>query len=340
VHAQALHIYASAINHPTTLGERLALSGEQLMLADELGSREVSWAAAYQRMGVLLESADVDGAREMLARMKELAGKLRQPFLAWATEHASAMFSIMSAHPTAEQEVMAAFQTGTAGGQPEAKQAFFGQLSVIRRDQGRHAELIEPLRALAESLSHLPVWRVVLAGLYCETDQLDEARAQIDMLRAREFGLPMDWTWASTVVNLAQVCSDLDHRQLASRFYPEVQAVAQQVGVTGIGLACYGSLAYPCGQLAACLKRWDEAETYFEEAAAMNAQIGAHPYLVRTNRAYASMLLDRKAPHDGTRAAELIAKAADAAGELGMQRELVRLERLHHRATAPRRDSA
>lgn len=332
VHAQALHVYAAAINHPITLNERLALSVEQLALANELASREPSWAAAYQRMGVLLESADIEGAREMLARVKELAGRLRQPFLIWAADHASAMMSIMSGLPSAEQEVAAAFQVGTAGGQPEAKQAYFGQLSVIRRDQGRHAELIEPLRALADALSHLPVWRVVLAGLYCETDQLDEARAQMAMLGTRDFSVPIDWTWPSTITNLAQVCGDLGHQELAARFYPEVQAVAGQVGVTGIGLVCYGSLAFPCGQLAACLQRWDAAERYFDQAAAMNARIGARPYLVRTNRAYASMLLDRGSPSDHARAAELIANAHVDAVQIGMRREIVRLERLRLRA--------
>jgi hypothetical protein len=314
------------------LNERLALSAEQLTLADELASRETCWAAAYQRMGALLESADIDGAREMLLRMKDLAGKLRQPFLTWATHHASAMISVMSGLASAEQEVTAAFQIGTAGGQPEAKQAYFGQLSVIRRDQGRHAELIEPLRTLADALSHLPVWRVVLAGLYCETDQLDEARAQMDMLGALDFSIPLDWTWASTVISLAQVCGDLGHQQLAMRFYPEVQAVAGQVGVTGIGLVCYGSLAYPCGQLAACLHLWDAAEQYFSQAAAMNARIGARPYLVRTNRAYASMLLDRGSPGDCARAAELIATTYSDAEQIGMRRETVRLERLRLRA--------
>jgi predicted ATPase/class 3 adenylate cyclase len=326
--AQALHIYASAINDPTTLNERLALSAEQIALADELASRETCWAAAYQRMGALLESGDVSGAKEMLVRMKELAGKLRQPFFSWATDHAWAMISVMSGLSSAEQEVQAAFQTGTAGGQPEVKQAYFGQLSVIRRDQGRHAELIEPLRALADSLSHLPVWRVVLAGLYCETDQLDEARAQIDMLGAGDFKIPLDWTWPSIVISLAQVCSDLGDQKLASLFYPQLQAVAGQVGVTGIGLVCYGSLAYPCGQLAACLHRWDEAEQYCDQAVAVNARIGARPYLVRSQRAYASMLLDRNAPGDRARAAELIAEAHIDAVQIGMQREIVRLERL------------
>jgi class 3 adenylate cyclase/tetratricopeptide (TPR) repeat protein len=333
--AQALHIYASAINDPTTLSERLVLSAEQDALADEFATLETRWAAAYQRMGALLESADIGGAEQMLSRMKELASKLRQPFFSWATDHALAMMSVMHGTPSAEQEVQAAFQVGTAGGQPEAKQAYVSQLSVIRRDQGRHAELIEPLRGFADSFSHLPVWRVILAGLYCETDQLDEARAQIDKLAGRDFKIPLDWTWASVVISLAQVCADLGDHKLAALYYSQLQSVADQVGVTAMGLVCYGSLAFPCGQLAACLHRWGEAEQYFDQAIAMNARIGARPYLVRTQRAYSNMLLDRNAPDDRARAAKLIEEVRAEADQLGMRREIDRLDRLRRRMTAP-----
>jgi class 3 adenylate cyclase/tetratricopeptide (TPR) repeat protein len=333
--AQALHIYASAINDPTTLRERLALTAEQGALADELVTRETRWAAAYQRLGALLESGDIGGAELMLSRMKELASKLRQPFFSWGTELAVAMMSVMSGAPDAEQNVLAAFQVGTVGGQPDAKQAYISQLSVIRRDQGRHAELIESLRGFADTLLHLPVWRVIFAGLCCETDELDEARAQIDKLAGCDFQISLDWTWASVVINLAQVCADLGDQRLAALYYPQVQSVAGQVGVTAIGLVCYGSLAFPCGQLAACLHRWEEAEQYFDQAIAMNTRIGARPYLVRTQRAYASMLLDRNSPDDRARAVKLIEEGRAVADQLGMRREIHRLDRLRHRMTAP-----
>jgi class 3 adenylate cyclase/tetratricopeptide (TPR) repeat protein len=332
--AQAMHIYASAINDPTTLTERLALTAEQEAITGELLSLETRWSAAYQRLGALLESGDMAGVEQVLCRLRELASKVRQPFFNWATAHAHAMLSVMSGIPNAEEDVRAAFKLGTAGGQPEAKMAYFSQLSVIRRDQGRHDELIDSLREFAESFSHLPVWRVILAGLYCETDRLTEARNEINKLAPYDFRRSRDWTWPSIVIGVAQICADLGDRELAELFYPELKPVAGQVGVTGIGLVCYGSLAYPCGQLATCLHRWGEAEEYFNQAQAMNARIGAQPYLVRTLRAYATMLLDRNKTGDSTRAFELIAKGRVAANQLGMQRETVRFERLRARVDA------
>jgi class 3 adenylate cyclase/tetratricopeptide (TPR) repeat protein len=334
--AQALNICASAINDPTTLKERLALSAEQGRLADELGSLEIRWAAAFQRMGALLESGDIEGTQEMLCRMKQVASELRQPFFDCITDTALAMKSVMAGAPDAEWKVAAAFELGTRSGQPDARQWYVSQLSVIRRDQGRHAELIEPLRDFADSFSHMPVWRIVLAGLYCETEQLDEARTQIDKLAVYDFKIPSDWTWASAVISLAQACYDLGNQDLAALYYPQLRSVADQVAVTAMGLVCYGSLAFPCGQIAACLKRWGEAEQYFDRAVEMNVRIGTRPYLVRTRRAYASMLLDRDAPDDRARAANLIDEARGEAERLGMRREIDRLDRLRYRMATPK----
>ena len=335
--AVALHARAVAVNVPTTLVERLTLTAEMEALAERSGSTETRWTAAYHRFGALLESGDIVRAEQMLARLRELIPKLRQPYFNWATSLAGSMLCVMRGGADAEQQVSAAFELGRASGQPDANMVRLGQMFVIRRDQGRYGELVEPLRQLVQAQPHLPVWGATLAGLYCETDQLDQARAQVAMLAARGFNLPVDWTWPSAVMSLAQVASDLGDQTLAEHFYPQLQKVAGQVGVTSIGIVCYGSLALPCALLAASLRRWDEADRCFGEAVAMNERIGARPYLVRTRRAWAAMLIDRNAPGDGARIAALMAAASGAAVEFGMQREIVRLERLRERMSLSRR---
>jgi hypothetical protein len=100
------------------------------------------------------------------------------------------------------------------------------------------------------------------------------------------------------------------------------------VDVLAVTIASSGSYARPCGTLAACLGRWDDAERHFADAVAMNERLGARPYVVRTRRAWAAMLLDRNAPGDRERATDLIAAVRAEAEQLGMARELVRFERL------------
>ena len=94
-----------------------------------------------------------------------------------------------------------------------------------------------------------------------------------------------------------------------------------------------GSRGYAAGPLASCLGRWEDAERHFEHALAVNERLGARPFLVRTRRAYAQMLLERNRPGDTERAHELIAAARAEAEQLGMAREIVRFERLRERLT-------
>jgi hypothetical protein len=126
----------------------------------------------------------------------------------------------------------------------------------------------------------------------------------------------------------------LENQELAAIYYPRLQSVADQIGVTANSLICYGSLAFPCGQLASCLHRWRDAEQYFDQAVSMNERIGAWPYLVRTRRAYANMLVDRDLPGDWSRAAKLIEKGRAEAERLEMKREIGRLDRLRHRMSS------
>jgi hypothetical protein len=335
--AFALYARAVAINVPAALDERLTLTAELEALAERSGTMETRWSVAYHRFGASLESGDIVRAEQMLARLRELIPKLRQPYFNWATSLAGAMLCVMRGTPDAEQQVLAAYELGRASGQPDANMVHLGQLFVIRRDQGRYGELVEPLRQIVQAQPHLPVWGATLAGLYCETDQLDQARAQVATLAEKNFELPVDWTWPSVVMSIAQVASDLGDQTLAAHFYRQLQKVAGQVGVTSIGIICYGSLALPCAQLAACLQRWDEADRYFGEAEVMNERIGARPYLVRTRRAWAAMLIDRNAPEDGARIVALMATAREAAVDLGMQREIVRLDRLGEQMNASQR---
>ena len=77
--------------------------------------------------------------------------------------------------------------------------------------------------------------------------------------------------------------------------YERLRPVARQVYVLAGMLGCAGSYGLYAGMLAACLHRWDDAERHFADALAMNERLGARPYVVRTRRAWASMLLDRNA---------------------------------------------
>jgi hypothetical protein len=329
--AAVLNSALFAINDPMTLQQRRVLSAELSELAREVGGLELQHFAANHGVGVLLESGDIGGAERALQLFQRTARELRQPFYEWQAQLARAMWAIMRGEPDAEQEAFAALEIGTAGGQPDAAMLSGVQLYMIRADQGRLVELTDAVRTNVAAMPHISPWRASLTLLYCETDRLAEAREEMATLSAGGFSFPLNWAWVAGMRGLADACEQTGDAAAAAILYEQLRPVADQVYTLCNVLLCCGSFHYPCAVLAACLRRWAEAEHHCEAAMAMNERLGARPWVVRTRRAWASMLLDRNAPGDAARARDLIAAGRAEAEQLGMARELVRFERLRER---------
>jgi hypothetical protein len=154
---------------------------------------------------------------------------------------------------------------------------------------------------------------------------------QFERLAADGFDLPLDENWAGVMFLLAEVCGALRDGRAAETLYAKLRPLAEQVAVVGGVVLCLGSFGHAAGFLAACLKRWEDAERHFEHAVAMNDRLGARPAAVRTRRAYAAMLLDRNAPGDQPRAAALITAALAETQQLDMPAEAAKLQRLRKR---------
>jgi hypothetical protein len=83
------------------------------------------------------------------------------------------------------------------------------------------------------------------------------------------------------------------------------------------------------------MRRWQEGEAHFDQALAMNARMGAKPWLARTQYHYAQMLLARCAPSDNERARILLDDAWTIARELGMRSLETRISDVSRKATEP-----
>jgi DNA-binding NarL/FixJ family response regulator len=87
--------------------------------------------------------------------------------------------------------------------------------------------------------------------------------------------------------------------------------------------------------LAATMSRWQEAQRHFEAALAMNARMGARPWLAHTQHEYARMLLRRGLPDDMEKAMLLLAEALVISRELGMYALAERLVTLQQHRPSP-----
>jgi class 3 adenylate cyclase len=88
------------------------------------------------------------------------------------------------------------------------------------------------------------------------------------------------------------------------------------------GGACIGAASGVLGLLAATIERWDDAESHFKDAIALNERIGARPWVARVQLNYAEMLMERGAEGDRRRALELLQPALSTFEALGMKQWL------------------
>ncbi len=169
--------------------ERLAVIDEALAVAERLEAGELVALALHWRIYDLLELGEVEQAGHAYERLRALANELHQPLYS----HAALAWRAVSAHlngqfEEAERIARESLRIAEAAGAPEARAFFLTQLFAVRREQGRLAELVDPL----ERLSRLPgpvgvSWRSTLPFILVEAGEPERARVAYEAVAADDF---------------------------------------------------------------------------------------------------------------------------------------------------------
>jgi class 3 adenylate cyclase len=202
----------------------------------------------------------------------------------------------------------------------------------IRRGQGRLSELESLVTQNATAQMTNPsapapihTWPAALMFLYLEAGRVDEARVWFERLAAHDFeDVPRDLLFMTVIVLASDGARRLRDPRRAALLYEMLRPYEARNINVGNAVLILGSASRPLGQLAATMGRWDEAQRHFEHALIFDEQIGARPWLARTQYEYATMLRDRDASDDRGRAIEFVGKAISTFDQLGMRSDLER----------------
>jgi tetratricopeptide (TPR) repeat protein len=307
---------------PENAQDRLALAREIIELADRAGDRELALRGRALCVVDLLELGDLVAADAEIAVHAALAQELREPFQLWHAAVWRAMRALCDGRfDDAERLANDAFAAGRRLRESDAAQFQTVQLFFCRVDQGRAGEMEEPFKRFVRDFPTLPGWRAGLAFLYCEAGRESEARREFAALAANGFrDIPRDDTWLLSTVAAADACGSLGDAAAAAVLYELLLPYAERnIVCFEAGIACIGAAARVLGVLARTMGRWEESDAHFEAALELNEQMGARPWLARTQQQYADMLLARDEPSDRHRAVELRTAAVATARELGMK---------------------
>jgi DNA-binding CsgD family transcriptional regulator len=301
------------------LERTLQMLTEAAELAVELGEIDVQAEAMEWRVAGLIALGDLSRAERELADVHALAARVHQPFQLHVSEHYASTLALC-AGKLAEAEAAARrshewsrLLTGRA-----ASGIYGIQMFGIRREQGRLAELAAVARVLAGSERSGGTWRPAFAALLAELGMEDEARRELQHVRAEGFEQLRSSLWVASLTYLADACAIVGDEQLAVLVYPELAPLSGGNVVVGHGVACYGAADRFLGLLATTFGEHDRAIEHFERALAVNQKMGAATWTAHTLYAYGRTLRMRARGSDAVHASELLSEAASLAAQIGI----------------------
>jgi tetratricopeptide (TPR) repeat protein len=312
---------------PDRLDERAGLIAEILAHGEGSGDREVAVNALMWRIGDAMQRGDQAAMRADMTALIQYVEALRQPADRWMIPTVHSQEALLAGHFADAEAFVGEILTEPVR-LANAAQVASALMFLVRREQGRLAELEAGLKTLVYQYPDVSVWRASLAWLYAELGRAEESRVQFDGLAGDGLShIRRDLTWPYTMACLAESCVVSGEAADVELLYDALLPYADRNVVAG-PFYYLAPVAYYLGLLATELRRWADAERHFEQATEQIDAFAARPHLARVLCAQARMRLARAAAHDRETAADEIERALAIARPLGMQALCARLDGL------------
>ncbi len=318
---------------PNHIAERLEVATDLLTLAERIGDKYAAFIGHEFRFGALLALGDIKAVDREIDAATFLANEIRQPLYLWFTTWWRASRAICDGRlQEADRLRHEARALGERIQHPGTTAIFEGQGLWLVGERTSLSDAIVP--AMRFLLDYYPPASVSLrageAMFHAEAGATEEARTCFETLAAKDFAdVPRDEHWLVAISQIAELASLLRDQRRAEILYDLLKPFADRNVVHDLLRTYLGSASHYLALLAGSLTRIADASAYFERALAMNARMGALPYVARTQYEYAHMLLVHSAADQRRKAVDLLDQCIAAASALG-------LTWLHRRSSALR----
>lgn len=278
--------------------ERLELAIELERITGETGNAWRSMWATGAQVYACLELGRLDEVRPVLERQRTAAETLQFSLFRFQSHIFSAALALADGQlEEAEAEVERAAEVELADDDP--KSGVYGLLMfMIRREQGRLAEMRPILHLLSRSDDLDDVWGPGLALAYAELDMVEEADRAFDELAPGRFAtVPRDRLWPISLSFLAETTVLLGRAEQADVLAEELAVFAGRTLVAGFTVA-----AGPADRLRAAMAelagRPQDADSHLAAARALAERSGS-PVWTSQVEATSSWILARRSGTPG-----------------------------------------
>ena len=306
-----------SLDAPETLPDRLAQTTEALSLGEGIGDPALWYWTAWLHSIAAMQAARPGELRRAMAIMGSLNELIVYPVaIELALVRQAAMAMLHGDPDEAERLAGETLEIGMGRGQLDALAVYGAQLIVVRWQQGRLSEMVELLSGAADENPGVPAFRAAQSLAHLEGGDEDAARSLLETAARSGFvDVPRDTAWSVALHSYAGVAIELGVRGAADMLFDRLRPWHDQIEANAAIVT--GPFALDLGALAAVSQRFDEAEQYFREAAALNERMEARFFETQTDLEWGRMLAARHGPGDDTRAAEHLVAARSQAHARG-----------------------
>jgi DNA-binding CsgD family transcriptional regulator len=306
-----IHARHLSLSAPQYLTERHALATQACEIAQRARRPLAELWGHVWLVDAEFQAGDLAAVDRELDQIEQLAADRRQPIAWWhlhrlRATRAALVGELDSAVAHNEAARAAAARIGAVSS-TGMYYVFLIRLGLLRggidRDTG------EAVLAMLRQVPGLPIVRIFIPITHLLLGQRDLARTTFEEFRHTAGNIEVGPRWAALLVMIGMVAVLLDDTETADRVYRELSPVAPCYAGDGSGLVfSEGSTQRLIADLALATGRTDEAIGRYADAIAMNARIGARPFLALGRLGLARALMPSDLPAARTHAAEAAAE--------------------------------
>lgn len=274
-----------------TLEARRRTAAEMTRLAAEADDPLVRIWALDRTIHVAVESGALDVAVETASLLQASTEQLGQPGLRWHGAYfAAGLAHLLGDLRESERLADGARHLGEQAAEPDTLVVYFGQLAMIRNEQGRGEEIVAMLEQAAAENTGMPLYQAGLAAVLCDLGRSAAAARLLDSRAVRGFEtIPRDQMYLAALALWGKVAAEVKAEREAAALYDLIEPWRNQVIWTGaIG---YGSAEPYLGMLAATLGSHERAHHHFAAGSWLHEREGMKVWEARNLCASARSLL-------------------------------------------------
>jgi len=264
------------INTPDHLEELAVLTGDALAMAAVAADPLAEADIALHRTTVVLQTGDVEAAREAFEHVSYAAVRSGWSGSLWWRAIQRSRLELLAGDTAAAEATAAEALTFTDD--PTHSTVYGIQLYSIRHHQGRLHELVGGVERAASSNPDVASFQAVVPWVLAHAGDHDRAHARLADLRTR-LEVPWDGLWLNCNWLIGEAAAAAGDPDTAEESYRQLLPWGHLVSATSV--TCDGPIAQTLGLLADVLGRTDDAVAHLEAALAISERLEAPFHVAR-----------------------------------------------------------